>query len=550
MTDSHVELPGSRRAPPSNAVRRRDVDPDAHIEVTVTLKGPALPGLDAFPAKTMTRAEVDKAFGVPAETVQKVADVLRGYGLHPQTAHQAGRSLVVTGTAAAMNAAFCPNLGVYSAPGQGEFRGREGVLKIPAELDGLISGVAGLDQRRMANRHAAAAAAAPAAALKPLTPADLRTRYAFPNGNGQGRAVAIAEFGTPTQNGQVLPPAYIPTDVSSFCQAHGITPPTPKIVPVNVAPLNKLQYETFLKKLPAVLANVLFGQTAETMMDVQIIAALCPEAAISVYFASWDQKGWIDLLDAVTSATPPVTAVSISYGLAEESADWSGAAMTSINHRLQIAALQGITVCVSSGDDGTGCQSNDNRAHVEFPGSSPYVLSVGGTMLQANGAAVDEVVWWQPPGWRTKGGGSTGGGVSAKNPRPPWQKAAINSLNPGAPAGRIVPDVAALAGPPFYDLLLDGKPFPDGGTSAATPLWAALLTVIDAQLPAAKQHRFLPKLAYLPAVSGAGFRDIVSGNNASNPKPGVGYSAGAGFDAVTGWGVPNGTGLLAALAAV
>jgi kumamolisin len=549
MANSHVELTGSRRTPPRDAVRLRDVDPHAHIEVTVTLKGPALPGLDAMPDRPMSRAEIDKAFGVPPETVRKVEETLRGYGLHVREVNQAGRSLVVGGTAAAIDAVFCPNLGVYSLPGQGEFRGREGGLMVPTALDGLISGVDGLDQRRMAKRHAAAAAAAPA--LKPLTPADLRTRYAFPPGKGTNRSVVIAEFGTPLQNGQVLPPAYIPSDVTAFCQAHGIVPPTPTVVPVNVAPLNEAQYNTFLKQLPTDLANVLFEQTAETMMDVQIVAALCPEAAISVYFASWDQKGWIDLLDKVTTASPAPVAVSISYGLAEESSDWSAGAMASINHRLQIAAMQGITVCVSSGDDGTGCGAGDNRAHVEFPGSSPFVLSVGGTMLQATGAAVNEVVWWESPGRRTKkGGGATGGGVSALNARPPWQTAHIASLNPGAPAGRIVPDVAALAGSPMYDLLLDGAPFPDGGTSASTPLWAALLAVIDAQLPAGKQHRFLPKLIYQPAVSGSGFRDIVSGQNASHPKPGVGYSASAGFDAVTGWGVPNGVALLAALRTV
>jgi kumamolisin len=223
--------------------------------------------------------------------------------------------------------------------------------------------------------------------------------------------------------------------------------------------------------------------------------------------------------------------------------------MNSINHRLQIAAMQGITVCVSSGDDGTGCGQGGTRCHVEFPTASPFVLSVGGTMLTTGaGGQVDEVVWREPPGQRTnKGGGSTGGGKSVLNPRPPWQTVKIISLNPAAPDGRVVPDVAALAGPPLYDLLLDGKPLPDGGTSAATPLWAALIARINAALPAAKQQRFLAPLLYKPAVSQVGFRDVVSGDNTSNPNPGKGYHAGPGFDAVSGWGVPDGQKLLAAL---
>jgi kumamolisin len=101
--------------------------------------------------------------------------------------------------------------------------------------------------------------------------------------------------------------------------------------------------------------------------------------------------------------------------------------------------------------------------------------------------------------------------------------------------------------PPLYDLLLDGKPLPDGGTGTATPLWAALIARLDQSLPKAKQQRFLPRLIYQAAAS-AGFRDIVSGNNASYPNLGKGYVATAGYDAVSGLGVPSGKALLAALA--
>ena len=162
-----------------------------------------------------------------------------------------------------------------------------------------------------------------------------------------------------------------------------------------------------------------------------------------------------------------------------------------------------------------------------------------------------EVVWWESPGRRTpKGGGSTGGGVSQLNTRPPWQPTGIKSLNPGAPDGRVVPDVSALAGAPLYDLVLDGRPLPDGGTSASTPLWASLIARINATMPSGKRQRFLPPLLFSPAVRGAGFRDIVSGNNASFPNPGKGYAAGPGFDAVTGLGVPSGKALAAALSKV
>ena len=46
------------------------------------------------------------------------------------------------------------------------------------------------------------------------------------------------------------------------------------------------------------------------MMDVQIIAGLCPKAEISVYFSTFDQGGWVDTLNAVIAAKPAVLSVS------------------------------------------------------------------------------------------------------------------------------------------------------------------------------------------------------------------------------------------------
>ena len=115
-----------------------------------------------------------------------------------------------------------------------------------------------------------------------------------------------------------------------------------------------------------------------------------------------------------------------------------------------------------------------------------------------------------------------------------------------------MPDVAALAGPPFYELTLLGHSSPAGGTSAATPVWASLIARIDAALPAAKRQRFRAPMLYQKTRTGgtigeAGCTDITSGHNASHPQPGRGYAAAEGYDAVTGWGVPNGKALLAAL---
>jgi kumamolisin len=119
----------------------------------------------------------------------------------------------------------------------------------------------------------------------------------------------------------------------------------------------------------------------------------------------------------------------------------------------------------------------------------------------------------------------------------------------------VTPDVAALAGPPLYDLIFVGKDAPNGGTSASAPLWAALITRINALLPQGKQQRFLTPLLYQDSGNGqpvgaVASRDITIGNNTSNPQPGRGYKAGPGFDAVTGWGVPDGVKLLTCLKAI
>lgn len=82
-------------------------------------------------------------------------------------------------------------------------------------------------------------------------------------------------------------------------------------------------------------------------------------------------------------------------------------------------------------------------------------------------------------------------------------------------------------------------------------MWAALITRLNAALPAANRQRFLTPLLYQNGANGQpggqACNDIAVGDNASNPQPGVGYHAGAGYDAVTGGGTPNGAALLKAL---
>src|SRR5262249_20311756 len=349
----------------------------------------------------------------------------------------------------------------------GEYRGRQGTLMIPAELKGIVTGVFGLGQRRMARRKVGAAASA---ALLPLTPADLEQRYNFPPGDGAGQSIAIAEFGG----------GYFADDTTAYCTKFGRPVPNVQAVAVD-APVLTLQQ---ILALPAQRRREELGASGEVMMDVQIIAGLCPKAKISVYFSSFDQGGWVDLLNQVIMARP--VALSISWGLAEDDPGWSANARTAINDRLNAARLLGITTCISSGEDGSGDQIDDGQGHVDFPSCSAHVLSVGGTMLKKSGANVKEVTWFQSPGQRAGGGGATGGGVSVYFPRPSFQNVDVSSINSGSIDGRVMPDVSALAGPPLYDLIFVGQPAPNGGTSASAPLWAALIARVNAKLPSEK----------------------------------------------------------------
>jgi kumamolisin len=514
MARSHVALEGSERQRNPDAARVGDVDPASNVEVTVTLRHP-------------------ERWQDEADAVRRA---LERFGLAVAAEYPATGSVVMSGTAAQIEAAFHTKLGVYSYNRDGQLRGREGGLEIPEELDGIVSGVFGLDQRRVAHRltGAGAESGATGATPDPLGPADLEKRYGFPDGDCTGQTIAIAEFGG----------GYFPDDVSTFCRLYRRPLPQIETVSVGTTPLTPAQ----IAALSADAQGPALGESHEVMMDVEIVAGLCGDARLSVFFAPFDQKGWVDLLDRVVAADPPPVTLCVSWGLAEDSPDWSPAALDAINQRLQAASLRGITVCVAAGDDGSGDQMHDAHAHVHFPASSPFVLAVGGTMVDGE----QEVVWWNAPGDRSHPrGGSTGGGVSVKFARPEWQDVHVASVNAGAIDGRVVPDVAALAGSPGYGLVFNGQQTMNGGTSAAAPLWSALVARIGAARTATKPA-FLAPLLYeqghdARARGATACVDITQGNNAS-PQPGVGYHAGAGYDAASGWGVPNGRALLASLA--
>jgi kumamolisin len=170
-------------------------------------------------------------------------------------------------------------------------------------------------------------------------------------------------------------------------------------------------------------------------------------------------------------ATPTPTAISLSWGSDEKS--YSAQFISAIEDLFMDAAALGITVCAASGDGGSGNAENDGGSHVNYPASSPHVLAVGGTTLIAE--PMTNIIHSETV-WNNGSQQATGGGVSNIFELPAWQaQAGVPTRYGTGQDGRGVPDVAANADAMTgYQLLLQGKMAAVGGTSAATPLWAAL----------------------------------------------------------------------------
>jgi len=256
-----------------------------------------------------------------------------------------------------------------------------------------------------------------------------------------------------------------------------------------------------------------------------------------VYFAPNTDSGFLDALSQAAHAAVTPVAISISWGQREDG--WTAQARTAFDQALLDASVLGVTVTAAAGDNGSSDGAVDGAVHVDFPASSPHALACGGTRLDANpttGAVTSEVVWNN-----SATTSATGGGISTDFALPSWQGAVGVPLLSGR-TGRGVPDVAGNADPQTgYQIRVAGKPIVIGGTSAVSPLWAALI----ARLAQVTGHPFgliAPQL-YGHSVRGAvppGFRDMTNGNNGA-------YSAGPGWDACTGLGVPVGEDLVAVL---
>jgi kumamolisin len=516
---SLVPLPGSERGPVAGVQPAGPLDPTERIQVTlITRRAASLPRTPPGLLGRLARAELRLRHGAQVADHDLIAQVMTGLdpAIEVTSSDPGARRMTIAGPAGALAAAFGTELSLVTSPGPDDrpvtHRYRSGGLHIPAELDGMIMAVLGLDNRPQASPHYRLAPAAPRQQQVSYTPPQVAELYQFPAGtDGTGQIVAIIELGG----------GFSSADLDAYFSSLGIATPSVTAVGVDGA-----------TNVPGQDPQ---GADGEVLLDIEVVGSVAPGAAQLVYFAPNTDQGFVDAVTDAVHASPTPAAISISWGQAESG--WTGQAMTALDAAIADGAALGISVTAAAGDSGSSDGTTDGQPHVDFPAASPHALACGGTTLQGDpstGTVASETVWNDGAG-----GGATGGGVSDTFPLPAWQATAGVPASPAGTSGRGVPDVAGNADPATgYQVLIDGQQAVIGGTSAVAPLWAAL----TARLVQALGHSLglVQQQLYAGVTAGMaapGMRDIISGNNGA-------YHAGSGWDACSGLGVPEGGALL------
>lgn len=369
-------------------------------------------------------------------------------------------------------------------------------------------------------------------------PPDLRSQYDFnplyrAGQDGAGQTIVIFDsFGSPT----------IRADLAHFDAAYGIPAPPSFDVYQPEGRVTYLYDQGSARSTAGKNAQTQLGWAGETTLDVEWAHAMAPGARIALVETPNAETQGVQGLQNLENAQRWAlqqhlgTIWSDSFATTEE-AFRSPSVIQQLDQLYAQAAAQGVTALFASGDSGVantdkqGVQYPDPT--VNFPSSSPDVLSVGGTEIPSPPPSIagyqDESAW-------NDCCGSGGGGYSSVFAEPAYQSAAGI---PDQSKTRGLPDVsynAALVSA----ILTYGSYDPSavgwqiiGGTSAAAPQWAALDAIAN---QADGNLGFLtPRLYQLAGT--AAFHDVTRGSNSWNGV--AGYHAGVGWDPATGLGTPD-----------
>jgi len=264
--------------------------------------------------------------------------------------------------------------------------------------------------------------------------------------------------------------------------------------------------------------------TEQTLDMTQALGMAPGLSSMVMYIGSTDSA----IFNAMATASPLNAQLSSSW-------TWSPADPSTDNPYFQEFAAQGQNLFQAAGDSGKW----GSRSAI-FPADDVYLTSVGGTDLNTSSAGGG---WSSETAWVDGGGGISPNHYAI----PSWQTSAASSCSACSKTYRNAPDVSANANFTFYvcadQTTCTANEY--GGTSFAAPMWAGYLALVNQQSVAntGKTVGFINPSLYtigLGSSYGTDFHDITSGSN--------GASATTGYDLATGWGSPNGSGLITALA--
>ncbi len=511
-----------------------------------------------------TISELASRFGATASTRQQVVAYLRRVGARSIKIDRTGLFADAVLTAGQAQRAFADPLTQFRSARGARFLAPRLTPSVPPGLRGLATGVIGLDTHEFASSHRLSTASGAHIASNPSS-ARLRTGTPSPSACHAGRFAGEVQ-GIPATAG-FTPNQYLTAYGFDPLHSAGVTGQGERVALIEIDGFKYSDLKAFAKcfqlDIPALHAfgvglGHLLPAGGEATLDLEVMDAAAPDLkGIDVYETKANAANSLIALTAPLQNRgfkPQV--ISASLGLCErvlKSAIGSGG-VNNTEAALALAAASGITFLASSGDQGSAdCTSLSGRPlrelAVNFPASSPWVTGVGGTNLMLNAAnqILSQVVWNDR---KIQAGSAAGGGLSRLFGRPSYQNGVVHVNHRG------VPDVSMLADIiPGYAIFCSarGECNPNrpwttvGGTSAATPLLAGGMALVDQQLRSHKRQDLglaNPLLYRLGRSSEAhsvfwdvlGFSNDVGPDIGGNHRPLGCCTAHRGYDLASGWG--------------
>jgi kumamolisin len=504
-------------------------DPGALAQLISQIYNPR----DPHYGKYLTSAQFAQQFLPTPDEANQVAERLKSLGL--SVTNISSNVIDAQGPASVVQKAFQVNIDQYSMPDGRLAYSLTSDPMISADIAPLISGIAGLSYnvRRWYHSHTKVenslihpenTGTGPGGGL---APADIQKAYGLNtvSATGAGQTLGLVEFD-----------GYHSSDVAAYQAEFGIANP-PVLQNISVAGFNGTPVDQ--------------AGASEVTLDIDMMEAVAPGATkILVYEAPNNDTGNLDIYSKVASDNL-AKEISVSWGSPEDDGV-SATDFSTENAAFMQMAAQGQSIFVAAGDHGAYDDTSEKTTLVTIdPGSQPYVTCVGGTDLTINSGGYQSETTWNNVD------GAGGGGISSQWSLPSWQTGLATATNLGSNSKRMVPDVSLNADGPGYAtyFISAGIPGNDfnstgwqlvGGTSAATPLWAAFAALVNQQRAAngLGPIGFLNPILYQlgqSSVYGQDFHDI------ADSSTNLHYPAVAGYDLATGLGSFNGGNLFSAL---